>query len=200
MPDSLPLVVTLLYITAGYMLMVGFAATAVAAIARLLGNRYLYGVLAITSFAGASGQIAAIYYYQSTTVEGAVHALGWHVNFISIAVLASCLYISLACGGIRSAKRLLIAGGFWTALIVVLNRTSIWSLHFSQVSGLKPFTTAGHEGLVYLQGSPGSVTAAWYLILLVALVLTLITVYSYWRRKRPYWIVVVFVYLVVQVL
>ncbi len=171
MTHSIPLVVSIFYITAGYLLVAGGCASAVMALSRSFNNRVAYGALAALSFSGFGYQLATALYYQSSDLSFAILALKWQMDFASLGLVCSYIFISFESVERQHPKRVLGFGLLLVVIMVLVNRLTSYSLHFDSVEGLLPFGADSRWlGLSYVEGVPGLVTRIWYATIAVVLV------------------------------
>lgn len=200
MTESLPWVMYLFYITAGYMLVIGITASAVAVVARSTQYRTLYGVLAIAGLAGAAYQTATAYYYLAPAETEAIQALVWQMDFATVSLLSIFLFMGLEVRKGRLHGAVLFGVGLVAIMLIVANRVSSFSLHFDEIELLVQYKLGWNEGLRTLRGLPGVGTWIWYDVAAIAVLGSFYWVYLSWHQISRLQAYVGASYLVLQIL
>ena len=182
MTHSIPLVVSPFYITAGYMVVTGVTCGVVTVAARSLHNKIVYGALCVLSLAGVGYQIATALYYQSSNVEQARSILLWQMDFASVGLLSTYLFIAIESVVRQHPLRLVSFVGGSALIMVIGNHLAPNSLRFESVQSLQPFSGAALAKLHYLTGIPGLGAATWYGVMAVVLICGMGVARSLWRQ------------------
>ncbi len=202
MIESLPLVVTLFYITAGYMIVAGAISGTVMVASRSLNSRVAYGALALLSLAGAGYQVCCALYYQSTSVQSAQLALLWQMDFASIGLISAYLYIAFESIVRQKPSRILIFAGLLLLVMILANRLPGVSLHFDKILGRTAFSQPALANLNYLQPAPGLGARLWYATMAIVLVWGFGVAHNLWQqvsRRRAIFLTLYIVILLASV-
>lgn len=156
---TFPLVTLLYLITVGYLIVVGITSGTIAVGARSTRSRLLYGVVAGLSLAGAGLQLANAAYYLAATEHAAITALTWQADFAAVSLLCACFYLVCESRGGRLPLAHVLAFVGTALLLIVLNRASTFSLHFTDIPAFVLQQHPMHPQMHYLSGTPGA--AAW---------------------------------------
>ena len=184
MAESLPWVMYLFYLSSGYMLVIAATSVSVAIVARNVPLRLYYGSLSAAALAGAGYQITCISYYQATTEASAIEALLWQVDFATVALASISMFMCLSVRQAHVPKVLLYAGAFIVACLVLANRVSGFSLHYSQISSPIPEPLTWAPALNSLRGEAGASTWLWYGIVSSVLFASFYWVYVAWQKMN----------------
>jgi diguanylate cyclase (GGDEF)-like protein len=169
MIETLYWVMLTFYITAGYLLVVGVAAATISVVSKSLHNRLSFAALAVMGMAGAGYQLVTAFYYQTPSETAAIKALIWQTDFASLLVLATGLFHAVRRYRGAMPDNLVFAFVLGALMLVVANRTSSFSLHFVDITGLQKQPLAGLPGLSELRGQPGGGALVWMGVVLISL-------------------------------
>ncbi len=197
MIDTLPVAVSLLYLAASFLVVICTTSIGVAVVARRSQIRLIFIGLAVLGLAAAGYQYCTALYYQSVRIADAARWLIWQVDYATVSLLAVAALAAIE----RQHSRSL---WFWLGLVLTgllmvgLNRSVPYSIHFSSVDALFWNPAGAGDGLRVLRGTAALALGIW---MVGAVVLTAYAGYAYLTAKsgitlgaRP----VILTYLVAQ--
>lgn len=182
MDYSFNIVVSMFYITAGYMLVAAIVTASVTVVARKLNNKIAYGSLALLSLAGAGYQISTAVYYQTTSIQISHSALIWQMDFATVGLIAAYLFIAFESLSRPHPLRVLAFASALMLAMIIGNHTSGFSLHMDRVIDRVQFDSEALQGLSYLVGEPGVGARVWYGIMAAVLIWGIGVAHDIWRE------------------
>ena len=164
MSDFSPVIMALFYTTAGYMLVAGVTAGAVALMAQTRHNQSVYGSVAVLSLAGALHQVLAMAYYRTDDLVASARLLVLQHDCATVALAASFVLVAVYNLGFHSVSRWITGVALAALALMAGNHASPYSLHFQSVVEQRAFSSPLLHGLTYLKGHPGVGSALWNLL------------------------------------
>lgn len=198
MNDVMPVAMSLHYVVAGYLLVIGLISAGVALVARKSHNRNTYIGVSVLGFAGAGFQYCSAFYYQSASIAAAATFASWQVDFASVALLAICMAVAYDLHPQSMSVWHWFAGLLLLLLMVGTNHATPYSIHFAEDIAHGAFDDPAWSHLRFLTGEPGS--AFWMWLCLAGLQLTYLLYASLmlWRHVGYGHAIVVVVYVLLQ--
>lgn len=198
MNDGLPVIVSLHYVVAGYLLVVGIISAGVALVARKSHNRNTYIGVAVLGFSASGFQYCSALYYQAASIAAAATLASWQVDFASMALLAVCMAVAYDLHPQSISVWHWLVGLLLLLLMIGTNHASPYSAHFAENIAHITFDNPDWQSLRFLSGNPGLAFWIWLGLACLQLAYLLYASILLWRHVSIGQAVVVVVYVVMQ--
>lgn len=198
MNDVLPVAISLHYVVAGYLLVIGIISAGVALVARKSHNRNTYIGVSLLGFSAAGFQYCSALYHQAASIAAAATLASWQVDFASMALLAVCMAVAYDLHPQSMSVWHWLAGLLLLLLMIGTNHATPYSVHFAENIALSNFDDPAWQNLRFLTGQPGLTFWIWMGLACLQLVYLLYASLLLWRHVGIGHAVVVLVYVAMQ--
>lgn len=198
MNDGLPVAMSLHYVVAGYLLVIGLISAGVALVARKSHNRNTYIGVSVLGFSAAGFQYCSALYYQADSIAVAATLASWQVDFASMALLAVCMAVAYDLHPQSMSVWHWLGGLLLLLLMIGTNHATPYSVHSAENISHVTFDSPAWHSLRFLDGEPGLAFWIWLGLAGLQLVYLLYASLLLWRHVGASHAVVVMVYVILQ--